>query len=264
MERQHGSLTGAMLRSFTRRAPASSASPSSKRRPRGTIFSFEHGMQTLPLRLASNLKIRYNVPDARPGNARATVLAVPAYRAATLLEQQNPAFARLLGNVRYAPMVIAATSVPHESFKEPLRGFGFLAPRNQGLHLLGTLFSSSLFSGRAPTDRVLLTSFIGGSFEPDAVDWPEDRIWEKVCSELKNILGTSTLPEPVALFRHRNAIPQYGIGHEGWVEAVGNELKQTPGLFITANYIQGVSVPACIEHGVRTAEAVAKYLRSHS
>lgn len=260
MEKQYGSLAVAMLRSFTRR---SSVASSSKRRPRGTIFSFEHGVETLPARLASKLTVRYGVTNAHPGNARATVLAVPAYSAAAILQQHHPAAAKMLGNIQYAPMVIAATSLPEHSFKEPLRGFGFLVPRNQGVHLLGTLFSSSLFTGRAPDGQVLLTSFIGGSFEPDAVEWPNERVWETVCSELKRILETSSVPEPVALCRHRHAIPQYWIGHERWIEALAAELTKSPGLFITTNYLQGVSVPACIERGARTAQAVAEYLRSN-
>jgi len=64
----------------------------------------------------------------------------------------------------------------------------------------------------------------------------------------------------VALFRQGQAIPQYNIGHSQWVAAVKQELKSTPGLFITANYLEGVSVPACIEQGARTAHAVAEYL----
>ena len=68
------------------------------------------------------------------------------------------------------------------------------------------------------------------------------------------------MPEPVALFRQRHAIPQYKIGHERWVGEVKNELKNIPGLFLAANYLEGVSVPACIEQGERTAHAVAQYL----
>jgi protoporphyrinogen/coproporphyrinogen III oxidase len=261
MEKQHGSLAGAMLRSFGRQRAA--ADSSSKPRPRGTIFSFDAGMETLPARMASRLTIRYGVADARPDQARVTVIAVPAHRALEILEPKHPALARSLANVRYSPMVIAAASVPEHSFKEPLRGFGFLAPRNQGVHLLGTLFSSSLFTGRAPEGQVLLTSFLGGAFEPDAVEWPDDRVWETVCTELKQVLGTSTAPERVALYRHRYAIPQYTVGHEQWVEHLAGELRKSPGLFITANYLQGVSVGACIDHGARTAQAVAEYLRSN-
>jgi oxygen-dependent protoporphyrinogen oxidase len=262
MEQEYGSLTAAMLRSFTRRTAAASASSPTKPKPRGTVFSFGDGMSALTDRMAANVTVRYNVSDARPGDTPVTVLTVPAYRAAEILEGQRSDVARLLGQVRYAPMVIAATSVPEHSFKQPLRGFGFLAPRDEGLHLLGTLFSSALFPNRAPEGQVLLTSFIGGAFEPEAFDWPDERVWEVVTSELKRVLDTSTLPEPVALFRHRNAIPQYKIGHDSWVESLTNEMKNMPGLFITANYIQGISVPACMEQGERTARAVAEYLRS--
>jgi len=218
-------------------------------------------METLPARMAKNLNVRYDTNDARIGDAPITVLAIPAYRAAGILQQNHSALAKLLENVQYAPMVVSATSLPEHSLKEPLHGFGFLTPRNQGLHMLGTLFSSALFTGRAPDGQVLLTSFVGGAFEPDAVTWSDDRLWDLVRSELKQVLQASELPEPIALFRHKNAIPQYRIGHEGWVAAVKDELKKTPGLFITANYLEGVSVPACMEQGERTAYAVAEYLR---
>jgi oxygen-dependent protoporphyrinogen oxidase len=161
-------------------------------------------------------------------------------------------------------MIVAATSLPEHSFKEPLRGFGFLAPRTEGLHILGAIFSSSLFPGRAPDGRVLLTTFIGGSFEPEVLNWTDDRVWDVVSSELQKVLRTDTLPEAVSLCRHQNALPQYNIGHERWVAALKEELQRTPGLFMTANYLEGASVPACIEQGEQTARQVAEYLRRKS
>ena len=158
-------------------------------------------------------------------------------------------------------MVIAAVSFPDHALNGPLQGFGFLVPRNQGLHLLGALFSSALFPDRAPKGQELLTCFIGGTFEPEAIDWTDERVWDVVCSEIKTVLRTTELPQPVALFRQPQAIPQYTIGHERWVRAVKDELDRMPGLFLTANYVEGVSVPACIEQGGRTAQAVADYLR---
>jgi oxygen-dependent protoporphyrinogen oxidase len=218
-------------------------------------------METLPRRIAENVTVKYNVADARTSEAAATVIAVPAHRAGELLADKHPELAALLGEVRYAPMVIAAMSFPEDAFNPPLRGFGFLVPRNQGLHMLGTLFSSALFSDRAPDGKVLVTTFLGGSFEPEAVTWPDERVWQTVSEELRRALKTTAVPEPVTLMRHRHAIPQYRIGHERWVESVKTELRNSPGLFISSNYLTGVSVPACIEHGERTAHAVAEYLR---
>jgi len=160
--------------------------------------------------------------------------------------------------------VIATTSVPLSSLPRPLQGFGFLVPQSERLVMLGTIFNSLLFSGRAPDDRLLLTSFLGGVTKPEVFDWPDERVWDSVGGELKRLLKTSIRPEPVAIFRHRRAIPQYNIGHRQRVEAIATELAKIPGLFVTGNFLHGVSVPACMEHGDNTAKAVSEFLRNAS
>ncbi|HLH32503.1 MAG TPA: protoporphyrinogen oxidase, partial [Terriglobia bacterium] len=210
--------------------------------------------------LSEQLNIQYGVKNAKPDGARVTIIATPAYRASKMFEGRNSELSRLLAQIEYAPMVVAAVSLHDFSLKEPLNGFGFLVPRDQGLHMLGALFSSALFPERAPKGHDLLTCFIGGTFEPEAIDWPDDRVWNTVCPELKSAMQASEMPEPVALFRQRRAIPQYNIGHLDLVRAVKDELKKMPGVFISSNYLEGISVPACIEQGDRTAHAVAEYL----
>jgi len=135
-----------------------------------------------------------------------------AYQAAEVLGDIYPDFAGTLRAIEYAPVVVAATSLPISSLTVPLRGFGFLAPQSERMTILGTVFNSLLFVDRAPDDRILLTSFLGGALKPEVYDWPETRIWETVGSELKRVLKTSLQPEPLGLFRHRRAIPQYNIG----------------------------------------------------
>jgi protoporphyrinogen/coproporphyrinogen III oxidase len=270
MEREYGSLAGALLRALTGRSKTLPSEENntndgpSKRRPRGSLFSFPTGMETLPARLAENASIQFRTKDARLSDAPATVVTVPAYAASDVVAKQQPALAKLLNRIEYSPMVVAASALPEHSFPRPLHGFGFLAPRSQGLHILGTLFSSAVFPGRAPAGHVLLTTFIGGAFEPEAVDWPDDRIWEIVSAELQRVLQSSEPPHPVALYRHRAAIPQYRIGHEVLVASIKDELKNIPGLFVTGSYLEGISVPACIAQGVQTARAVGEYLRRPS
>ena len=257
MENQYGSLTGAMLRSFSKKSPAATAKP----RPRGFTFTFPNGLETLPVRLAETLDIRYQDAAASIGQTPVTVLAIPAYGAAGLLREKNPAVAELLANVRYSPVIVAAVSLAEHSLPEPLKGFGFLVPRSERLHLLGTIFSSALFPGRAPEGRTLLTSFLGGSFEPNVLSWSDDQVWQTVCSELKRVLKADAMPEPIGLWRHQNALPQYNIGHERFIASLKDELQQTPGLFIVSNYLEGASVPACIEQAERTAHQIAEYVR---
>jgi oxygen-dependent protoporphyrinogen oxidase len=250
LERKFGSLTMGMLRS-----------PKKTSRRTLRTASFADGMETLPQGLAQGLKITFNVKDTGIRQTAATVLTAPAYHAAGVVERRHPYLARLLERVEYAPILSVTTSVPDTSFPKPLRGFGFLVPRTEDLHILGTLFSSALFPGRAPHGSQLLTTFVGGAFEPEVINWPDNRVWEVVTSELQHVLKTSTKPEPVKLIRQRNAIPQYTIGHSRWVRSLREELKKIPGLFIAGNYIEGISVAACMEQGEKTAHAVADYLR---
>jgi oxygen-dependent protoporphyrinogen oxidase len=265
IETEYGSVIWGMLRGKPKaKSSATSAAASADRKPRrSTISTLPQGLEVLPKRLAEGLAIQTGCSGIRIGKevqAKATVLAVPAYQAAEILSDLYPEFAETLQTVEYAPVVVAAVSLPISSLTVPVRGFGFLAPQAERMTILGTVFNSLLFADRAPDDRLLLTSFLGGALKPEVFDWPETRIWETVCSELKRVLKTSLQPEPLGLFRHRRAIPQYNIGQKARVDAIAGELKRIPGLYVTGNFLHGVSVPACMEHGDNTARAVAEFL----
>ena len=238
------------------------------------LSSFRQGMETLPLGLAKGLDIRCGIPVSKlttgwqvdfgdeSAHAPVVVLAVPAHAGAELLESVSPGMSELLGSILYAPIVVVAMSVANTEFSVPLNGFGFLVPRTEGLQVLGTLFNSSLFPGRSPDGQTLLTSFIGGALHPEVIEWSEGRIWDVVSREVETILslgsGTTNL---VRMFRYRRAIPQYQVGHSDWLSWVKTKINELPGLFLTGNYLEGVSVPGSMERGVRTADAVIQYIR---
>ncbi len=245
-------------------------------RPRPKLSSFHRGMETLPQGLARNLDIRYGVGgtrlepswsvDSSAGrfHPKAVVVAVPADAVSALLTPIDPELGAVFRTVPYAPILVAATSVGEAQLRAPVDGFGFLVPRGEGLHTLGTLFSSSLFPGRAPEGRALLTSFLGGAIEPDVVQWSDERVWNTVEAELKRILGFEGSVKQLALFRYPRAIPQYRLGQPRWREDVMERIGKQPGFFLAGNYLNGVSVPASIEQGQRTGGSVIEYLRRAS
>ena len=260
LERQYGSVVMGMIRG-------------KRSGPRYGLSSFRRGMGTLPEGLAAGLNIRCGTPATKltPGwrvdfgdegaQARVVVLAVPSYVGSELLGTISPGMTELLGSVWYAPIVVAAMSVPITEFSGSLNGFGFLVPRTEGIQVLGTLFSSSLFPGRSPADHALMTSFIGGALLPEVVDWSDDRIWDVVSREVETVLSLRAgSSKPVRLFRQPRAIPQYQLGHSEWLSWVKTKINELPGLFLTGNYLEGVSVPASMEHGQRTADAVIEHI----
>ncbi|HMD30940.1 MAG TPA: protoporphyrinogen oxidase, partial [Candidatus Acidoferrales bacterium] len=191
--------------------------------------------------------------------ARAVVLATPARASASLLAPVAPAAAFLAG-IEYAPVAVVGGSYASEHLKRPLNGFGFLAPRTEGTRVLGTVWNSSLFPGRAPEDQVMLTSFVGGATDPAAASLPEGPLYQTVESELRRILGIFFSPKIRFAQRWPQAIPQYNLGHAELIRRVRAALVQTPGVFLAGNYLDGPSVGACVETANRVAEQAAAFL----
>ncbi len=262
LEAEHGSLIrGALAK---KKGPA----------PRGGMISFRDGLDALPLRLAAEVgelhtgcAVRglrptgggFEVESPEMGDrwsARRVVLAVPADAAAQILVEATNGASRLLGEVPYAPVALVSLGFRRADVKHSLGGFGFLAPRREPLRILGCLFPSSLFPGRAPEGHVLLTAFAGGRTDPAVVAWDEERLVSLALREIDRALGLRGQPVFRAVRRWPRAIPQYEIGHGRFAECAMEIERALPGLHLAGNFLGGVSVPDCIRRGAAVARAV--------
>jgi oxygen-dependent protoporphyrinogen oxidase len=271
-ERDHGSLL--------RGAIAARRSHRDARPRRMRSFSFRNGLQTLTDAMARNLPTlrcgtralrvarhegggyRVDVAGSAPETfaARAVVLALPAYAAATLIDPLASDAAAALRAIPYAPLTVIVSGYRRQDVQHPLDGSGFLAAEREQLVLLGTLFSSSLFAGRAPTGTVLLTSFVGGARHPTRAALSEAEIASIVGDELGRLLGAGS-----ALFRHvkrwPQAIPQYTFGHLDRIARLEVAERALPGLVFCGNYRGGVAIGDCIVNGGASAEKVVRQAR---
>ncbi len=194
----------------------------------------------------------------------AIVVATPAYTAAHLVDSISAPLAHMLSGIAYAPVAVVAAGYHSQQMGQPLAGFGFLVPRSERLRTLGTVFNSSLFSGRAPKDMVVLTSFAGGATDPEIVEDPDQEIAEIVGGENAKVLGILGPPVTTAVWKYAKALPQYNLGHGHIVEAIREHEQANAGLFFSGNYLEGPSVGKCVEQGFQTAEAVRGYLQKAS
>lgn len=256
LETEHGSL---IRGAFARRKGAA---------PRGAMFSFREGLEELPRRLAREIGdvrtgisaerivrveggFRVETPDGAV-EAKQVVLAVPAEVAARLLS--NPLFEE----IPYAPVAIVSLGWRRADVGHPLEGFGFLSPRKEGLRVLGCLFPSEIFPGRAPEGHVALAAFVGGRTDPEIVGWEDEEIVSTVVSELRGPLSLTGAPAFSRIRRWPRAIPQYEIGHGRFVERVREIERELPGLRIGGNFVGGISVPDCIKNGTAIAEEILR------
>lgn len=251
LEREHGSLIrGALAR---RKGPA----------PGGAMISFREGLDQLPRKLAGEIgDVRTGVAcrrivrtpegfraetDAGPVEARQVVLAVPADAAARLLDSPG------LAEIPYAAVSLVSTGWRREDIAHPLGGFGFLAPRKEGLRVLGVLFPSEIFPGRAPEGHTVLTAFVGGRTQPEVAAWDDDRLMSTVLDELRRTVGVRGEPLVRTIRRWPRAIPQYEVGHGRFLDLAREIEAALPGLRIGGNFLHGVSVPDCIRNATELA-----------
>jgi oxygen-dependent protoporphyrinogen oxidase len=273
VEREHGSLVRGMVKLMIQRR---GSGPTPGAGPTGHLTSVRGGLQTLTDALAAELSdsIRYNVSldriekgenstgytlytrEGQRLESDQLVLACPAFAASHLLQRAAPMLARHLAEIEYAPLAVVSLGFARHQVAHPLDGFGFLAPRREGLRLLGTLFSSSIFPDRAPTGHVLLRTMIGGARDAHVLRLDDDQIVATVRRELRPLLGLSGPPAHVRVFRHERAIPQYTIGHQRRLLRIEEQLGSLPGLFLTGNAYRGVGINDCAKNALMTANRV--------
>jgi oxygen-dependent protoporphyrinogen oxidase len=234
-----------------------------------TMISFRDGLETLPRRLAREIgDVRTGVAAQRivrteggfrvetsagPLEAARVVLAVPADVAARLLEEATSGASRLFAEIPYAPLALISLGVRREDVGHPLDGFGFLAPRKEGLRLLGCLFPSQIFPGRAPDGYVALAAFAGGRTDPEFLGLDDERMLATVIDELRGPLQLRGEPVYRLVRRWPRAIPQYEVGHGRFVELARAIERSLPGLRISGNFLGGISVPDCIRNATALA-----------
>lgn len=223
-------------------------------------------MQTRVLRIERDAAGPFTLHAEQAGvpqhwRARTLVLAVPADAAAALVQPHCADAAAALDSIAYAPVATVASAYARQDVGHALDGFGCLVPRQESRRVLGVLFSSSMFEGRAPAGKVLLTTFIGGQRQPLMAQLPESDIADLAHQEHAALLGATGQPRFQAVTRWPRAIPQYTLGHLGRVERAEAARRALPGLFFCANWTGGVAVGDCIRNGHLQAQAVQDWLR---
>jgi oxygen-dependent protoporphyrinogen oxidase len=265
MERDHGSLTRAML--AKRKAAKAVAGPG-----QGRLTSFKGGMQdlidglsrALGPRLRTGAAVRdvtrnngafaLRLADGTSLQADRVALTLPAWNAAPMVEGLDADLARTLAEIPAAPVVVCHLGFEHADVAGMPQGFGFLIPRSEGLRLLGVLWTSSIFPGRAPAGRALYTCMLGGARDTESLDWPDERVLTTVLDELHTTMHLHAQPIFTRIYRHRRGIPQYTLGHLDRLARADVALARHPGLHLGGNSYRGVSANDCIRHAATTAE----------
>jgi oxygen-dependent protoporphyrinogen oxidase len=186
------------------------------------------------------------------------VIATPARAAAALARPLSEPLGHLLEEIEYPRLAVVSLAYDESALRAPLSGFGFLAVPGQGLNILGCVYSSSLFPGRAPAGKVLLNTFVGGALNPGKADLEDPELAALVHRDLVMALGAKTEPRVMTVTRYERSIPQYNLGHAERVGRIDDLAYSVPGLHLIGNYLHGVSTGDCIKEADRVAREIAE------
>ena len=191
------------------------------------------------------------------GRVRATrvVLAVPPSAAAALLRPLRAELGEALDGIRLAPLAVL-----YLGFRKKQRcvpdGFGFLAPRGEGVRTLGVLFPSRLFPDRAPIAGDLFTAYLGGTQDHEALRLDDVRLLETVMEDFRQLGRELDVPDWVEVRRIAEAIPQLELGHAKRLQAAAAALARLPGIHLAGNYLRGVGLKDALASGQDAARAI--------
>ncbi len=240
------------------------------------LCGFQQGLQTLPTALAKALgesllteaqvinisqieQLKFQITFQREHQtqtveAASLISATPSFVAAQLLDDLAPELATLLAEIPYTTLATVPLAYRVSQVARRLDGFGFLAPRGQGLRTLGSIWNSSLFARRAPDGFVLTNNFIGGETDREAVNLSDEELIRIVHSDLQTVLGITGEPHRLPITRWQRAIPQYNLGHAARIATIEAALARRTGLQLAGNYLHGVALGDCLKQGKEIAE----------
>ncbi|HEX3232744.1 MAG TPA: protoporphyrinogen oxidase [Gemmatimonadales bacterium] len=276
LERSHGSVIRAlagMARPRRREEEGEAAGDG--------LVSFRTGLQELPAAFArelrSEIRLKSPVTQLRRGPKGWTVGAAfqPAelydgvvYAApAHCIDDIDLEFAggdrlKTLASITHPPIGVLVLGFRREDVTHPLDGFGFLVPEVERRSVLGVIFSSTLFPGRAPEGHVTLTTFVGGVRNPDLAHADLPTITARAMHDLHALLGV----KGEATFRSfqlwPKAIPQYDLTYGRYKDVMDEVERRNPGLALAGSYREGVAVGEVITSGEEAAGRLIERLEA--
>jgi oxygen-dependent protoporphyrinogen oxidase len=286
LEEVHGGLIRGMImgaRERKRRAETA--------KDRAKMFAFRDGMEVFPAALCRALGDRVvlsaRVDSVAPADAvrgeappafrlrghqggreihhtaDVVVISTPAHAAAALMGELSPPTAGLLERIVYPPVAEVFLGYRVEQCPRPLDGFGFLVPARERRQILGTIWSSALFPGRAPAGHIALTTFVGGSRQPALLERDDAGLIQLVRDDLQAIMGVRGDPVVTRVARWARAIPQYTMGYQSILEGLERCEQHLPGLFFCGNFRGGIAVGDCLMSAEKVSGRIREYLNAN-
>lgn len=190
-------------------------------------------------------------------NASKVVSTIGGYNLPQVLPFIEAADLEKIIRLEYAKVVqVSAGYKSWDGMK--LDAFGGLVPEKEKRRILGILFPSAIFPGRAPDGGALLSVFLGGTRDPEMIRRSDQEIMEVVLKEIENTLYCRKQPDLLRISRYDHAIPQYGKDSGERLENIRRIESQNPGLILAGNIRDGIGMADRVKQAFAVAELLVR------
>jgi oxygen-dependent protoporphyrinogen oxidase len=196
-----------------------------------------------------------------PIDARAVILATPAFVTSALIGEYDAELSQLCGEIPYASSAAVVLAFSRDAVGHPLNGSGFVVPRIEKTGILAASWLSSKWPHRAPDDCVLLRAFVGGARDPRALERSDPELVAQSLAALAPLLGIRGQPMLARVYRWERANAQHEVGHLARMVAIERTLARHPDLYLTGSGFRGVGIPDCVSDGRNTGRTVAEWIQ---
>lgn len=248
-----------------------------------TLYSFSSGMEVLSKKIFEKLKtkITLNTKDIEITRAKdffivtfkinnkpisyttnSILFALPAHKMIGFANLIPESYLNEFSQIEYLPIATIVQTIEKSKLKLEERGFGFLCTKEPHKKLLGTIWTSYIFPNRAPANKILLTSYIGGAHYKKVASQTEEEIKTLTTKELLEILqiNDQNSIDTLHVQIHPYAIPQYNLGHLEKIKRIEELMDKNSGLFFTGNYLYGISINDTIKTSKLAFKKIKQFL----
>lgn len=233
------------------------------------IYNFEGGLITLVNALRDSLKnsgvvlVSDKIARIQAGSNLASkakaygafdriVFTCNTNELAYIFREHDKELSHQLGELKYSPINVVYSCWNKKEFSAS--GYGFLVPRKERAPILGSIFASNVFRGRAPESQFLTKTMISG----DSGLFKDQELASLAHESLSRILRTRATPLWSRVYRHQPGIPRYAPGYGEWKQNVLAIAQRHPGVHFSGWAFSGVGLADQIESAYLYAKSLSK------
>lgn len=195
-------------------------------------------------------------------NAAGVMVAVPAFTAASLVEELSADAARELRGIEHASVAVVTLVYPPGSFDVPRGISGVLVPSHEERTVAAATFFDTKWPHAAPADgRRVVRCVVGRADRHPALDLADDELAARAHADLRAMLGLEVEPVVSHLVRWDRGLAQYSVGHLERIARVESALSRHPAVALPGSGYRGSGLPDCIRQGRDAARRVLSALQ---